>query len=223
MSDPSSPNVAVILFISHKVVTRALGVSIDKAKEFLQDGFRDELLKEGYVKYIKAFIPVLESHHMTETDLAFPYFRNLVPEMPYDFLNVQHDIMAKYLDEIMDAIRRVESVQWVTSGLTELLLALGALNEMWHPHIQIEETNLNAEKVAALIDREEHLRLIALYAQHFQEHFGPPQLAVPFILFNLDPGPRTILTQVMQEETVNHLVPVVWKDQWASMKPFLLE
>jgi hemerythrin-like domain-containing protein len=223
MSGSSSPNVALSLFTIHKVVTRALEVSLEKAQEFLKTGFPDDLLREGYGNYIKAFVSVLESHHMTETNLAFPYFRNLVPEMPYDFLNVQHDIMATYLEEMVDAIRQVESPEGVTSGLTALLLPLSAINDMWHPHIQIEENHLNPEKVAGLLPPEEHLRLITLYGQYSQEHSGPPQLTVPFILFNLAPEPRRVMSKGLPDELVNQLVPVAWKDQWASMTPFLLK
>jgi len=222
MADVNSPNVALSLFTIHKVVTRSMEVSIGKAQEFLQDNLTDDLLRLGYVNYIKTFVSVLESHHLTETNLAFPYFRDLVPEMPYDFLNLQHDIMRMYLGEIMKAVGQVENLAGVTSGLTALLLPLNALNAMWHPHIQIEENHLSAEKIAAMLDREEHLRLITLYGQFSQEHFGPPQLAVPFVLFNLPTQARKIMTDGMPDELVNQLVPVAWKPQWQSMIPFLL-
>jgi hypothetical protein len=222
-SNLSSPNLALSLFTIHKIVTRGLQVSIERAQDFLEAGFPDDLTREGFVNYVKTFVFVVHSHHLTETELAFPYFQQLIPEMPYHFLNVQHDIMAKYLEEISSAIEQVNAPESITSGLIALLLPLSALNEMWHPHIQIEEKNLNIEKIGALLPAEEQVRLITLYTQHSQQHSGPPQLAVPFMLFNLTPDERVVMTNGMPEELLNHLIPVVWKDQWASMIPFLLE
>jgi len=55
------------------------------------------------------------------------------------------------------------------------------------------------------------------------KNFGPHYLVVPFMLYNLEPGPRSILASRLPSEMTEQLVPVVWKDRWASMKPFLLE
>jgi hypothetical protein len=55
------------------------------------------------------------------------------------------------------------------------------------------------------------------------KNMGPHYLVVPFMLYNLEPGPRSILASRMPSEMTEQLVPVAWKDQWAPMKPFLLE
>jgi hypothetical protein len=48
-------------------------------------------------------------------------------------------------------------------------------------------------------------------------------LAVPFLLYNVESDDRAHFFAVMPPEITQQLVPVVWKDEWASMKPFLLD
>jgi hypothetical protein len=45
---------------------------------------------------------------------------------------------------------------------------------------------------------------------------------VPFLLYNLPPEDREVFSQGLPVEIIQHFVPVVWKEQWASMTPFLL-
>jgi len=59
-------------------------------------------------------------------------------------------------------------------------------------------------------------------AQHGMAHAGPDYLAAPFILHNLEAEDRAHMAGEMPPIVSQELVPVVWKDQWAPMKPFLL-
>jgi hypothetical protein len=46
---------------------------------------------------------------------------------------------------------------------------------------------------------------------------------VPFLLYNLPPEERAIFSQGMPPVVTQELVPVVWKEKWSPMKPFLLD
>jgi hypothetical protein len=46
---------------------------------------------------------------------------------------------------------------------------------------------------------------------------------VPFILYNLSAEDRAIMAQQMPPAVSQELVPIVWKEQWAPMVPFLLD
>jgi hypothetical protein len=50
-----------------------------------------------------------------------------------------------------------------------------------------------------------------------------PSLGVPFVLYNLPAQERAIQARTMPSAVVEELVPVVWKEQWAPMQPFLLD
>jgi hypothetical protein len=52
---------------------------------------------------------------------------------------------------------------------------------------------------------------------------SPTYLAVPFLLYDLPPEEKAIQARGMPPELTEQLVPVVWKEQWAPMKPFLLD
>ena len=79
------------------------------------------------------------------------------------------------------------------------------------------------EKLEELIEPQEHIRLIQQTAELSMKNMGPLYLVIPFMLYNLEPGPRSMLASGMPPDITENLIPVVWKDQWAPMKPFLLE
>jgi hypothetical protein len=43
------------------------------------------------------------------------------------------------------------------------------------------------------------------------------------MLYNLEGADRAHFMAVLPPEITQQLVPVVWKDEWAPMKPFLLD
>jgi hypothetical protein len=47
-------------------------------------------------------------------------------------------------------------------------------------------------------------------------------MVMPFVLFNLLDAERAMMSQGMLPVVTQQLVPVVWKDQWMPMAPFLL-
>lgn len=43
------------------------------------------------------------SHHLAEDDLAFPYFKKIIPHAPYDRLHEDHQQIVVLLDQIQSA------------------------------------------------------------------------------------------------------------------------
>ncbi len=54
------------------------------------------------------------------------------------------------------------------------------------------------------------------------KHSGPDYLVVPFLLYNLSPEDRATMSAEMPPVVTQQLVPVVWKEKWQPMSPFLL-
>ena len=79
------------------------------------------------------------------------------------------------------------------------------------------------DRLAAVLPAEEHLRLLALFMEHTRQHAGPEYLLAPFLLYNLEAERRSFFAGGMPAIVTEQLVPVVWKDKWASMQPFLLD
>jgi len=222
MSGQTQGYIAINLVAIHNVITRGLEVSIESARKFAERGFGDGSEQAGFLNYVRALVSVLDGHHLTEDDVAFPYLRDKLPAAPIDLLSAQHQEMIPVLGEIKAAVEKCETAGQVEAGLRDLEAALGRVNGMWHPHIQIEQEHI-VEKADAVLPVEEQVRLIKLVGEHVQKHTGPAYLTVPFTLYNLSPEERAVFAKDIPAEVTGHLVPVVWKEQWASMAPFLLE
>ena len=96
--------------------------------------------------------------------------------------------------------------------------------DLWHPHIAIEERDIyDVETIAGVMDLDENVRVGQMLAEIAQQHVEPAYLGVPWLLYNLPPDVRAIVAQTMPPVMTQELIPVVWKDKWAPMKPFLLE
>ena len=219
MNQQASPNFARAMVTFHNIITRGLAVSLENAghgNSALDDN------RSGFSDYVHSLASLLHAHHLTEDDLVFPYLRTVLPEAPYDKLSSDHKLMEPTIETLENAKERWKS--GAVDALGEMYSSVKSLNDLWHPHIAIEEKEIYVpEKLEELIEPQEHVRLMQQSAELSFKNMGPHNLVVPFMLYNLEPGPRSILASHMPSEITEQLVPVDWKDQWAPMKPFLLE
>jgi hypothetical protein len=74
MSTPQESNIAVSFYNIHNIITRGLNVSIDGVQGALQNGFQDDGSREGLFNYSRALSLVLVAHHLSEDEIAFPFF-----------------------------------------------------------------------------------------------------------------------------------------------------
>jgi hemerythrin-like domain-containing protein len=219
MNQQARPNFARAMLAFHKIITRGLAVSLENA------GKGDSALgdnRSGFSDYIHSLASVLHAHHLTEDELVFPYLREVLPDPPYDKLSSDHKLMESLIEALENA-----NTSWksgASDAIGEISSTVQSLSNLWHPHIAIEEKEIYVpEKLEELIEPREHLRLMEQSGELGMKNMGPSFLVVPFILYNLEPGPRSLLSSGMPSELIEKLVPVTWKDQWAPMKPFLLE
>jgi len=222
MPDTHEPNLGVSLRLIHSLITRGIDVGLDRSQAFAQNGYPDAATRAGFATYIRTFACVVEGHHLAEDQVAFPYFRDKAPEAPFDRLSSQHLEIAALLVEITQAIEGAATDVEASGSLQRLHSTLTRLEAIWHPHIGIEEGILSPARTKALLGAEEHLKVMQMVAEHSLQHSGAEYLAVPFILYNLGPDDRAGFSQAMPPVVVQQLVPVVWKEQWAPMQPFLL-
>jgi hypothetical protein len=218
MSEEPRPIITALLMF-HKVITRGLEVSIDNARTFSQEGFPDDATREGYITYVKALGIIIDGHHQSEDHVAFPYYRDKLPDAPFDLLSSQHRDMEPELDHIASALGQISDGQ--DAALTGLEAALVAIQAIWQPHIQLEEGHFVGH-LDELLPVEERFRFAGELTQYGQAHTQPPFLTVPFTLYNLPAGDRAVLAAVMPAEITETLIPVVWKEKWAPMQPFFL-
>jgi hypothetical protein len=219
---PNTPNLAQDLIRIHKVITRALNVDLTKGIEYLQIGFSSPQAQLGYTRYTHCLSSVLGSHHQGEDLIAFPAFRKVIPSAPYAQLLIDHHAIEVLLAVFPQAIRDLSS-DAQHNGLRGILSALQKILVVWEPHIQLEEEYFSKEAFNAVFDMHEQVQISEATSKYSQEHSGPPYWAVPFILFNLDPDDRATMAANFSPAIMDEFILKVWKDQWAPMKPLLLD
>ncbi|HSO25048.1 MAG TPA: hemerythrin domain-containing protein [Methanobacteriaceae archaeon] len=222
MSKENQINIGEDFIRFHKVITRSLEVAIQNVKEFLSAKTMEESQREGFLKFVQSFSSVVEGHHLVENEKVFPYFKDKIQDVPYERLMGQHEEIKKALDDIGSGIEILRSNGNVLNALKLIKSGLDAIDKIWLPHINIEETKLYGLVGSLEISQEEMLRIKTDFGQFFQEHSGPVYLVMPFLLYNLSPDDRSILAQELPENVINQLVPIDWEEEWAPMKPFLL-
>jgi hemerythrin-like domain-containing protein len=216
MSNSNSPNVIAGLLSIHAIISRGLKVAVETSAAFVQKGNPDASPREGFITYLRCLASLLGVHHDTEDTLAFPAFRERV-EAPYDVLTEQHQLMHLLLEEAKAEVEKAAA-----EPLVRLNFVLCRIEELWRPHIKIEEEHFTIDRFAALMPPQEHVRLNALFLEHAQQSWGPEYLMLPFLLYNLEPDKRSFFAAELPPVVTEQLVPVVWKEKWAPMQPFLL-
>ena len=220
--DVDRPDHAGDLMRIHRVITRGLEIALQCGREFQQSDFPGAAIQAGYTMYTKCLLAIIHAHHITEDEVAFPELQRRLPDRPYIEFNLTHQRIAEALSKLTPLADRLGEADHQAS-LNELLSGLNQVYALWRPHIALEEQSFTRQAIDAVMELSEQANLSSLAARHTQQHSGPAPLATPFLLYNLVPEDRLVLVKVMPPELTQVLVPVTWKDQWAPMKPFLLE
>ncbi len=206
----------------HRIITRSLKIVIQNVNRFLEIEAIEKQKREGFLKYIQTFSTVMDAHHILENERIFPYYRDKLPDAPYDRLMTQHKWIKTSLSEINNGIKNLKSNSDELESLNLLKTSLKQIDKIWHPHMRIEEEQIY-ERVGSLNPGpEENNTLKEEFSQFFGEHAEPAYLTVPFMLYNLSPEDRAIIAQGFPEVVTKKLVPIDWKDKWKPMQPFLL-
>jgi hypothetical protein len=221
MAEMVGPNIAADLRRIHMIVTRGLDVSISNAAGFKQEGLPQGELGEGFRSYLTALLSFLTAHHLSEDEVAFPYFQERMPDLPIAQLEEEHKRMQDLLDRAQKDLQGLDDGSG--QALDDLEGALRQIRDLWGPHITVEEEHLGVQRLAEMLPPEEHARLGGLLGQHSMQHAKPDYLILPFALYNLPPEQRAIFSQTLPPMVTQQLVPLVWKEKWAPMQSFLLE
>lgn len=223
MMNSNKPNIGAVMVLIHKAITRGLDVSSERSGFFAHNGFPDAAAQEGFVTYARTLGWLINAHHMSEDNVVFPYLKPKLPEAPFDQLSDDHKKMDEILKEIQVAVESIATQAPSSDWLNSLNSAVSRLANIWHPHIDIEQLFIYAiEKTEAVMTVDEQTKLIADAAGYSLQQ-GDPGFLVPFILYNLPAKDRAEMAQTMPTAIIQEMVPVVWKNKWEPMEPFLLE
>jgi hypothetical protein len=211
------PNVGTDLIRIHKVITRALQISLQNS----QAGSLADTYQAGYSAYVRALTILLNSHHLGEDELAFPFWKARLPEGPFDRLKQQHRQMMVHLGQIEGWLASKET-GWEADARSKLVRGLTYLQRLWVKHIGLEEATVGPENASQYLTPAENGTLARQLAEHGMAHSQPVELVMPFIVYNLASGERVEFVKQMPAVVVEELIPHAWKATWAPMLPFLL-
>jgi hypothetical protein len=217
MSTEALPDVGRDLLRIHKVITRAIEVSLQNS----QDGNLAEANRQGFVVYLQAMITFIESHHMGEDEIAFPFARVRMPDGPFDMLGEHHRQVSAYQKQIELWLKN-DPATWQPATLSELHHVLVDLQTLWLYHISIEEATIGPEYSQKLLTPVENEQLGRQLSEHGQAHSQPSQLVMPFVLYNLSIADREEISRQIPAVVTQQLIPFAWKAVWEPMTPFLL-
>lgn len=199
----------------HKMITRSLKVSVSKCDEYIRNKGIPPSEEKGFLLYMSTMIRVMHAHHMGEDDVVFPYFKDRI-EAPFSRLKDEHLNMSGMLDNLEKGIARV-----TLSDIGKIRNLLADIQRLWEPHIRSEEINFSAETLKN-IDAKEQLELMDRVGRHSQKASGPGPTTIPFVLYNLEKDDREKFLREFPWILKKVLVPIIWRRQWRSMDPFLL-
>lgn len=204
------------LFTIHKVITRGLRTSILKCDEYLgKQGIPTEEVA-GFTIYLTSLKHITHSHHLSEDEIAFPIFRDLI-EAPYSHLMDDHIKIAGFLKRLEQQLPGLSFV-----GIGNLRTLLVEIENLWLPHIRIEEENFVSDRIDKVIEMEKQVKIVEKMSRHGIENSGPGPTSLPFLFYNLEENEREDFMMQFPWIVKKVLVPFIWKGQWKPMKPFLL-
>jgi hemerythrin-like domain-containing protein len=206
----------------HKVITRSLDVIISRGQEFAVAGFPDATTQAGFTDYVRCFASMMHAHHTTEEELAFPYFRVKLPDEPYDDMLSDHSKIAWLIYDVRSVVGEPGGQALDPGKLKNLESVVTDVRQIWRLHIPKEEKSFSQEHLDKVMNMDEQISMGRLFGEHSAKHSSPDYLIVAFLLMNLEGEDRAIMAQNLPALVVEQLVPVVWKDKWGPMPPFLL-
>ncbi len=222
MAEPTQVNLARDLLIIHRIATRAIQVGLDHSLRFVASGFPDDSTREGFFNFIRSLSIMLHSHHTGEDDITFPELRVRIPTAPVDTLCAEHQQMQTVLEQINHQLDRAAGGQSDQESLSSISAQMEQLREIWARHIPVEEEVLTVKRIREVFKEYEEVDMQRKLSEHGIKTSQPDYLLLPFMLYNLSPEDRMTWSRMLPPVVTQELVPVVWKDKWISMQPFLL-
>lgn len=199
----------------HKIISRAINVSIIKCDEYLDKKSIPLREEKGFMLYMMTFVRVMHAHHLGEDDIVFPYFTGRL-DAPYNRLKDDHILLAGMLGNLEILLKKSPAV-----AIADIKTVMTDIRNLWEPHISAEEISFAPANLAWL-EMKEQLDLIDKIGRHSQKASGPGPLTIPFVLYNLEKEDRAVFLDEFPWIIKRFLVPVVWRRQWKAMDPFLL-
>ena len=126
MPTQPSPNPGADLIRIHRVITRALEVSLEEC----QGSGPAPALRQGFHSYVLSLASAVHAHHLGEDEVAFPFWQKMEPQLPIDQLSITHRLILPLLDRLHFWLEAGDSA-WEPASIAHLRAVLTALISLW--------------------------------------------------------------------------------------------
>lgn len=214
--------VAGNLMLIHMIISRALHVSVTTMAKYADTGFPTAEVQKGACMYMECLRTAFVAHHLTEDEVAFPIFKDKIPDAPYRLIEEEHVEMIKALAQFEHLLNRMQIDTYPQEYIGALGVMLVDLQSLWGPHMHREEVNFSEITISGNVNLEDQNKLLKNISVHSEAHSRPANQILPFLLYNLPPRERELFSEDLSPIVTNFLVPRIWKKEWAPMEQFLL-
>jgi hemerythrin-like domain-containing protein len=204
------------LVLIHRVMTHAIQSALNAIDQSEQVGTDPK----SFALYLRCLLTLVHEHHTNEETIFFPGVRKLMPSCPFDLLNDQHKQILKKLDRLESTLPVLEQANGELMNYSAVRSALVDLAESVRPHFSEEETRFCCGDVEKAMDRETEARFCLDMAEHGKANSKPPQLLLPFLLYNSAPDDRQIFIDMLPWFVRKVLIGVVWRKQWRAIERY---
>lgn len=203
----------------HKVISRGIKGSLDGVRIFIESGFPDKETRQGYWNFVKMTSLMLDTHHRTEDEIAFPYFQENLPETHFEWLFEDHQLITEFLEELAPIMDSLENDEVAQTNLEKLNAVLLKIEDRWSQHMELEEEEF-IDLIDSLAPFEVRVKLIDQFFEYNEKLTEPYYLSIPFMLNNLEEKDRERWSKGFSSEVLQQIETDAWKEKWASMAPF---
>lgn len=205
----------------HKVITRGFTITRNTLQNIEKQTPSDPHPFNGFLDYLRSFVTLIHSHHSAEDKIVFPIFRNKAMEAPYGLLAKGHVKMETMINQIKPLIETLAENKQDTVTIKKVQILIQEFNDLWDPHIQIEECRFSENTMGTHISIQEQQQIAMEIGQHMAKTANPNYLVIPFVFYNLTESDRKLMQPFLPPNIISLLT--TWKDHWAPMQPFLLD
>ena len=223
MSKSQTPDPPISLVLIHRTISRGLEVGGQYAERFARQGYPDQEVGAGFALYLSTLVGVLYQHHSAEDEVAFPFLRDKLPDLPFEDLIAEHEQMEAILEDMALILDGLRGEAGEGPALEAACTALAGLAKIWPGHIEVEEAGVSTSRLVAKVGPDALSGWLAKMGQHRPPGAPPDPVGIPFILYNLPAKDRAVMGQQMPPVVTQELVPGAWQEHWVPMKPFLLD
>ncbi|NIV30820.1 MAG: hypothetical protein GWN58_15400, partial [Anaerolineae bacterium] len=128
----------ITLVLVHNAISRGLSTGIQHAESFAREGYPDQSTGAGFALYLRTLAGVLHLHHSAEDEIAFPFLRERLPDLPFEALIHEHERMEATLHELTPLLDKLHGETGEGATLQAVRGALVELSGIWPGHIDVE-------------------------------------------------------------------------------------